>query len=872
MSSKKTLLVVDISSFIFRAFYAIRQLTSPEGVPVNAVYGVLSMLLKAVEKLNPTHMILARDTSKKTFRHEIYNEYKANRSEPPDDLKPQFEIIRQLIEKLQLTGLAIEGYEADDIIGSVCTQWKDQFDDILIVSGDKDLMQFVDEKIKMVDTMKDVVYDREAIFNKMGVWPEQIHDYLSIVGDSSDNIPGLSGIGPKGAIKLLEEFKTLENCLKNVDKLKGKKVIEAFTEHADMAILSKKLTEIKTDIELGVNPDSTLLRLTYSPELDSFLKGLGFKNIIQKVIETTHRFAGDTVSQVPSTRTKHKFEIILLRNLLQVIADWSTLYLFIDWCKDSKNPKRIILKSESNEVPVLINLDQSNYLEFLKLFFVDLEKRTLFTSDIKSILNCLSIAAIQNKHFIYEIEQLHFLIEPDSGHSLPRLLARYSQHFSESDLLSSVDEDFINVIFCLEEASTALLHKVKTENLLEIYELIDYPLFDILSKMEFFGVNIDLKYLKELEVKFSKQLEELELNIEKISGSKINLKSPKQVSGLLFDLLKLPVIKKTKTGNSTDHEVLEELASRNISPVPDLLITFREVEKLLSTYIKALPELISPADFKLHTTFSQSTAATGRLASSNPNLQNIPTRTENGRLIRKAFNAAPGKVLFSADYSQVELRLLAHFSEDPTMLKAFRDNLDIHRQTASEIMGVPLDQVTREQRSMAKAVNFGLMYGQSSFGLSTTLRISRYEAKEYITRYFTRFSNVKAYLDSLKEYAEIHGHSKTLHGRKRFLPDINSSNRTIKSQAERVAINSPIQGTAADIIKLAMIKISKVFQDKNFSSKMILQVHDELIFECDVDELVDIRSLVRHEMENVVQLKVPLLVDTGEGLNWFDLK
>ena len=639
-----------------------------------------------------------------------------------------------------------------------------------------------------------------------------------------------------------------------------------------MAILSKKLTEIKTDINLELQPDQTNLELSYDEDLDQFLKSLGFKNIIQKVIEATHKFSGSAGAVAPQNQLLEKVVLSDLNQAMEIVSSNETLYLMINWNQETKHPMRVAFKTQTGEFAHAINLDESSAKSLMGAIFQVQVKRTVFTNDIKTILTYLLSVNLRNNCFIYELEQLHFLVEPDASHQLKRLLARYSQHYSEEDLTSDDISRFGTVIFSLQEAITEIYEKVKMEKLVDIYELIDYPLFEVLAQMEFYGVNVDCQYLQNLERNFSAQLLQVETKIEEISGQKINLKSPKQVGVFLFDFLKLPVIKKTKTGNSTDHEVLEELASRNLSPVPELLINYREIEKLLSTYIKALPELISHRTGKLHTTFSQSTAATGRLASSNPNLQNIPTRTESGRMIRKAFFATANTTMLAADYSQVELRLLAHFSEDPTMLKAFRDNLDIHRQTAAEVLGIPLDQVTKDQRSMAKAVNFGLMYGQSSFGLASTLRISRGEAKDYITRYFTRFNRVKAYLDSLKEFAEIHGHSKTLHGRKRFLPDINSSNRTIKSQAERIAVNSPIQGTAADIIKLAMIRIAKILNEKQYKTKMILQVHDELIFECPLNEIGEIRILVKQVMENVVDLKVPLTVEVGEGQNWYDLK
>jgi DNA polymerase-1 len=487
---------------------------------------------------------------------------------------------------------------------------------------------------------------------------------------------------------------------------------------------------------------------------------------------------------------------------------------------------------------------------------------------------------IDPKFSYFDLAQAHFLINPDFRHDLATLAeeflgAKFDEPKGQADLLGISQEEMNH----LGEKSKILLglYPLLKEKMQELavtkpYEELDIPLIKVLAAMELEGVSLNTSFYKELEKEFSKQIEEIETEVFKVAGDEINLRSPKQVGELLFEKLKLPVIRKTKTGYSTDAEVLTELASMDLNPIPELLLKYREIEKLLSTYVKALPSLVNSETKKIHTHYHPSNAATGRLSSDNPNLQNIPVRTENGRKLRKGFIPSEGRILLSADYSQVELRILAHFSQDPNMLEAFKNDLDIHRQTAAEVFEVPLEKVTKDMRNGAKAINFGLMYGQTSFGLSQTLRISQGEAKKYITSYFQKFHSVKSFLDELKEKAEDTGYAETLFGRKRNLPDIKSTNRQVKAMAERVAINSPIQGTAADIIKLAMINIQKILRDKQLKSTMILQVHDELIFDVVPQELEQLKQLVVNEMEGAVKLTVPLKVDVGSGKNWYDLK
>jgi len=886
--SNKRLIIVDVSNFIFRAFFAIRPMHSPEGVPTNAVYGMFTMLKKLLADHKPTHMFLARDTKGGSFRNELYSEYKANRSEPPEDLVPQFALIERLIKEMNLPTFSHDNFEADDIIGSACVQWKNSFDEIWIVSGDKDLMQFVGDNIKMLDTMKDKLYTPADVEEKMGVRPDQIVDYLSIVGDSSDNIPGMKGIGAVGAAKLLKEYGTFENIVANRDQLKGKKVIDAFTEHLEDGLLSKKLVQISTDVELGHVPEETAVHFYPTKELEEFFKELGFKAPLAQLQEmrfqyhmareTDKRLDGSAMPDEPLDSAL--FQPPTAANVTIVEVEENNFDEIINSVITAKVcAQHVLYDSEdiyARQISRLYFTSNAETIYSADKNFANQVVQKIWSQPAIEIIgenlkrDCV-YAIINNFEFIserFDISLAHFNINTSTRHDLDVLMKEYLQREP------SMDEHTANAERAQALVHLAAIFKKRMEELkvMDIYTSIDLKIIPVLARMESAGVSLNANFLKELEGELIHEIKRVEKEIFDIAETEINLNSPKQVGALLFEKLHLPVIKKTKTGYSTDADVLEELDGLNISPIPGLLLTHREYGKILSTYVKALPELVNPVSKRIHTNYNLTVAQTGRLSSTNPNLQNIPVRSPMGEKVRKAFIAKPGKILLSADYSQVELRLLAHFSEDPTMLKSFQDNLDIHAQTASEVLDIPLTQVSSNDRSMAKTVNFGLMYGQSSFGLASTLKISRTAAKQYIDKYFARFSSIKTFLDTLKDKAEQTGYAETFHGRKRFLPDIFSQNRTIKAQAERMAINSPIQGTAADIIKLAMIKIDAELKERNLKSKMLLQVHDELIFEVEEEEIDTMRELVRRGMETIVQLKVPLKVDMGLGVNWYDLK
>ncbi|MCY4523345.1 MAG: DNA polymerase I [Halobacteriovoraceae bacterium] len=909
----KKLIIVDISSFIFRAFYAIRLLHSSDGTPVNAVHGVTSMLLKLLADYRPTHLFIARDSRGPSFRKKIFPQYKANRQAPPEELIPQFGLIEELVNKMKIPNLVLEGYEADDVIGSAAVQLQNKFDEVLIASGDKDLMQFVGENVKMLDTMKDKIYDRDQVFEKMNVWPEQIVDYLSILGDASDNIPGMKGIGAKGAARLLAQYRTLEGCVQAREKLTGKRLIESFKNHLDDAYLSKKLIEIKTDLNLGISADDICYKFEVKSELVDFFKKLNLELQLKKIEEINDAFRkakdNDARGEFAFNETQEggedfTYKVVTEEKDFRVLEEnfkkgkEGVIHLEFDHHSNFFSQKLISVSiSFDGKTSWYLPFNHSNESLGKERNLNDKYLNRILSSsweNSKAKLICLFAkrdflyGLVKNKQFradFFDVTQAHFVVAPQDRHDLSFLVSRYIKNntvVSESDsppLLqcslskaSQITGMKVNSLFAL---AVILKKELSLLKLVDVYEKIDAPLIPILAKMEFMGIRIDSEYFENLQKDFEIQLDKIEKDINQIIGvknKKVNFRSPKQVGEILFERLQLPVIKKTKTGFSTDSDVLEELDSRNLSPVPAMVLKYRELDKLLSTYVKVLPKMINDKSGRLHANFNQHVAATGRLSSDDPNLQNIPVRTENGRKVRKGLVAKSGMRFLAADYSQVELRILAHFSKDPTMKRIFKEGGDIHVQTAAEVGGYSIDEVGETERSKAKAVNFGLMYGQSSFGLARSLRITRKEAREYITKYFERFGLVKGYIDSLKEYCETYGYSKTLHGRKRFLPDIHSQNRTIKSAAERVAINSPIQGTAADIVKIAMVEIDREITKKDLKSKMVLQVHDELIFEVPKAEEEKLKNIVLMGMEKVVKLNVPLKVQISLGKNWFDLK
>ncbi len=874
-------------------------MNAPDGTPTNAIRGVLSMLLKLLSDYRPTHIFIAKDTVGGCFRNNIYPDYKANRTKPPEELSRQFPLITSLLESMKLPSREDGIYEADDIIGSAVVKWRESFDEILIASGDKDLMQFVDDSVKVLDTMKGKIYDKKAVFEKMGVRPDQIVDYLSMVGDSSDNIPGMRGIGAKGASKLLAKYETLEECIKHKSIFQGKKLTEAFSRYLDDGLLSKKLIKIVTNVDLPISLQEIAYHFYPSKSLMDFLESLGFKTMLNK-LETIKQQVDEADTQKDpflssfdeSPVKKSDVTIIKDKNSFEnIITLLESAMAFSFYTEFDNN-----YFYERNIVGIGISFDgiKSFYCPMLKDDLSIKQKNKILTtcwsnenievfSDHiqKDISYCLS-HNIKFKAKTFDVSQAFYNIKSSAQNDLDSITGELLGEIiplwnKDKEWEKIYDEEFASEYFSWRAVTvyrtTEILKEQLKKNFLEdIYYKIDDAVFPVLAKMEYYGIGVDEQFFYDLEKKTRHTLEEKEKILQSYSAhGPINLNSPKQVGEFLFTDLGLPIIKETKTGPSTDSEVLFELASRKTSPVPELLLQHRELGKLLSTYVLVIPSLINKKTKRVHTHFHQNITTTGRLSSSHPNLQNIPVRSETGKTLRRGFVADKGHVFLGADYSQVELRILAHFSKDETMVRSFREEKDIHAQTASEILGVDIEEITPEERSKAKAVNFGLIYGQSSFGLAKSLRISRKEAKEYIMAYFERFSCVKAFLDGIKEECYRKGYVSSHYGRKRFIPDIRSQNRTIRANAERMAINAPIQATAADIIKVAMINIDTRLVIEQLNAKMILQVHDELIFEVPHKEVQCMQKIVVEEMENACDT-IPLKVDINVAPNWFDLK
>lgn len=844
----ENLYIVDVSSFIFRAFYAIRMLNAPDGTPVNAVYGVITMLLKILQKKDCEYIVLAQDSKEKTFRSEIYADYKANRQEPPNELKPQFKIIDDLIDAMGIARLKIAGQEADDIIGSLVKLNKDKFNHIYIVSGDKDLFQLVDEQTTMIDTMKEVHYLPQDVKNKMGVYPYQIIDFLSLVGDSSDNIPGVKGIGEKGAIKLLEEFDSLDNILKSHQTIANTKLQTALKNYAQDARLSKSLIQLNCHIPLAEDVEKFKKPNLLNTNLKEFLLSYGFKSLVLKIFSEVKTDVSESKEVLPVINAQD-VTLIDINQKLKVLKEKKVAV-----CEFEDK----IFVNFSNEECVVLNFEEKMSL-FQQLLALDY-KIILF--DAKKIIKDLHWNSLSELKKIVDVSLISFTLNTEGKRLLNDLAKRY---LSLDECVTPQEQ--VKALYRLGELLWERLH---TEGLEKIYFNIDLPMQLVLSQMENKGILVDRDYLSSLASDFSSQLSMIEKEIFIAANTSINLKSPKQVGHLLFEKLNLPVIKKNKTGFSTDSSVLEKLEMMNVSPIPGLLLQYREIDKLLSTYVNSLTELIQ-SDLRIHTTYHSTVAATGRLTSEVPNLQNIPIKTKRGQLLRKAFISQAGYSLIAADYSQIELRILAHFCQDKAMMTAFNQDRDIHRQTAAEVFGMSSDKISDEQRNYAKAINFGLIYGQSSYGLAETLNISQKEASIFIEKYFLKFSAVKIYLDQLREFCEKNGFAQTYLGRKRYLPDIKSSNRMLKAQAERMAINTPIQGTAADLVKIAMVELYRKITFQFPKVNMLLQVHDEIILECPEQDVQAVATMTKQIMESALVLTIPLKVEVSHGKNWLEM-
>jgi DNA polymerase-1 len=899
VDAKKRFFIMDGNAYIYRAFYAIEGLSTSTGIPTNAVFGFTRLLLKLLFDDKPDYIAIAFDTAGPTFRHEEYAEYKADRPEMPSPLAQQLPVIREVIDALNIPILEQSGYEADDIIGTVAKKAEAAGMEVIIVTGDKDALQLVSPNIKVNPYSfrgffePGFVFDREAVKERHGVEPDKVTDLMGLMGDKIDNIPGVPGIGKKTAPQLIEQFGSLEELLDHADEVKSESQKRLLKEYREQALLSKRLATVDVNVPMNLDLKSCELRDFDQSKLMNLFRRLEFRQFIREL----------DLSQKKDVEVK--YHTILTESDLDDLV--GKLKQQTDFAVDTETSGLDPVTSDIVGISIAFQPHEAYYIPVSHRYIGVPEQLPLdlVVDKLKPLLSDSSIGKIgQNikydlqifKRYGIELSNISFdtmlasyILNPSArGHNLSDLAMEYLGHkmIPIQDLIgkgkNQITMDEVDVEraseYACEDADITLqlksdlepeLHKCELES---VFREIELPLIPVLAEMEMAGIRVDTEYLKELSGKLSKQVDSLTEKIYELAGEEFNINSPKQLGEVLFEKLGLPPGKRTKTGYSTNEAELERLSAAGYD-LPSLILEFRTTAKLKSTYVDALPGQINPKTGRVHTFFNQAVTETGRLSSSNPNLQNIPIRTEEGREIRRAF--VPGEecsLLLAADYSQIELRMLAHLSGDATLIEAFRNNEDIHSRTGSLIFGLPLDQITPNMRRQAKTINFGIIYGMGAFRLARELEISLGEAQRFIDSYFKTYSGVKSYFDGVINFARENGYVTTISGRRRRIQEINSRNRNTREFAERTAINTPVQGSAADMIKLAMIKIAEFFRSENLKSKLLLQVHDELVFEVHEAELDKIQRNVCSLMEEALPLDVPVKVDVGVGKNWLEAK
>jgi DNA polymerase-1 len=905
-AKKKRLFLIDGPAIFYRAYFAFirNPLINSKGENTSATFGFINSLLKIIRDENPDHIAVIFDTKQPTFRHETYPEYKSTRAKMPEELVDQLPRIRQAVDALNIPYLELDGYEADDIIGTIAKKAEKEGFEVWCVTGDKDFFQLVSDHIKIYNPKPGAAaaekMGREEVKTKFGVYPEKVIDKLALMGDSSDNVPGVPGVGPKTADTLLEQFGSLDNILSNVDKIKAKGTREKIAAGADSARLSRELVTIKTDVPVEFSLDKLKRQpIDYEATKKLFLE-LEFNTLLKQVLPEEE--AGG-IGDEPATAAKAEYKTITsLDELNELVKKLSARKeIAVDTETTSLNALEAelvgISVSDAARVGYYIplghlengsaNLPLDDSLKLLRPLLEN-PKVQKFGQNIKYDLEVLHRFDIDINPVSFDTMLASYVLDPSSRqHSLEFLALKHLDYRMQPirDLIGSgkkqksfatvpVDKatfyaaEDADITFRLRGVLAPLIH---SQNLHQLYYDIELPLIKVLVSMEETGIRVDSDFLAELSRRMEQKLKALEKEIYSIAGVEFNINSTQQLSHILFEKLQLPTKGKTakKTGYATDMRVLEELAQ--IHDLPRLILDYRQLTKLKNTYIDALPKLINPRTGRVHTSFNQTVAATGRLSSADPNLQNIPVRTEEGRQIRKAFVPRDENyVLLVADYSQIELRVLAHYSEDKGLIEAFKKGEDIHTRTAAEVYGVDITEVTPEMRSAAKTTNFAVIYGVTAYGLSQQSELDVDQAKQFIDTYFERYPGIRRYIDKTKQFARDNGYVTTLFNRRRYIPEINDKNFNVRQFAERTAINTPIQGTAADMIKVAMLRIHKKMD--GMRSKMVLQVHDELVFDVHRDELERVKKIVRDCMEKAVKLKVPIVVDIGVGDNWLDAK
>lgn len=874
------LLIIDSNSIINRAFYGVRYLSAPDGTPTNAVYGFLMTLFKTIEQEKPDYIFAAFDLKAPTFRHKMYKEYKAQRKPMPQDLVTQMPIAKEILSAMGIEMLQIEGYEADDIIGTVSRECGRRNIKCLIATGDKDDLQLADDftSILLTTTRNGATdteeYTPKEVFDRFGVTPTEYIDVKALMGDPSDNIPGVAGIGEKTAIELIKEYKSIEKIYDDFDSLgfKGAKE-KKLREGKDSAFLSKTLATIDTKVPITIDFESAKGGIDTGKDLYNILLKLGLNSIIKRLDFSDADKVSESVNPIENTT----------KTILYSDDE------ILDVCKKIKQKGEcgIIFDTNTENVTMVgVSIDNDGYA-LCNDNVIALIADILCDKNVKKICHgakqMMTKVADKTEFYglDYDVEIAAYLINSSKSHYLLEEMAveyfSYNPFVAEEKQISLFDdnedtdlENLITKALLLKPLKEKTLQKLKDSEQEKLYYDIELPLVTVLADMQKEGIGVDRNSLHEFGEMLSEKIKETESEIYKIAGLEFNISSPKQLGEVLFEKMQLKSKKKNKTGYSTSAEVLESLRGEN--PIIDLVLDYRRYTKLKSTYCDGLEAVISDKTKKIHSVFNQTVTVTGRISSTEPNLQNIPTRTELGRELRKMFVASDGNVFVDADYSQIELRVLASLANDKAMTEAFLSGADIHRKTASEVLHIPESEVTKEQRSGAKAVNFGIVYGMGEFSLAKDLGISVKEARNYIEGYLSLYSGVKDYMDNTKNQAKIDGFVKTMFNRIRYLPELKSSNFNIRNFGERAAMNTPIQGTAADIIKLAMIKVHRRLKDEGLKAKLILQVHDELIIESPIEEKEKVSALLKEEMENAVRLSVPLIAEVQTGRSWYDCK
>ena len=860
-------LVIDGSSLIHRAFFALPPLMTKQGLHTGAVYGLCNMLLKLLGDLQPAYMAVAFDKSRKTFRTELYADYKGQRKPTPSELSEQFPLAMKVLGTMGIPTLELDNYEADDIIGTFAVHAPEDVE-VIIVTGDRDELQLVDTRTKVYYTKRGIsdiqIFDEaEFAANYEGLVPKQLIELKGLMGDASDNIPGVPGVGPKTALKLIKEYGDVETVLENIDKVSGKALKAKLADNKESALLSKKLATICTEAPV----DTDIEKYALAPlreEARTLMQDLEFRNMYDRFASVLggaqHSFDlfGETIEQ-ESAPTEH----------VTLPAQAAQLFAALKACKEAV-PVAVTVSGQLPELyfsraelllegKVYILDSFSSCWDKFDAWLADADRKKL-TVDSKELYKCCLCRKVQAQGLVDDVALAAYLADPGhNSYALADLSKRY--------LASTLPTDCENIALL----AVQLREQLKEYEQLALYEELELPLAPVLAKMELSGITPDMELLAQLNEDMTARIAQLEKQAMEQAGEEFNLKSPKQLGIILFERLQLPVIKKTKTGYSTDAKVLEALEGKH--PLIATILEHRKLAKLQSTYLDGLKPLVNAKTGRIHTHFQQTVTVTGRLSSTDPNLQNIPTRTEEGKQIRRIFVPGAGyDYLMSCDYSQMELRILACIAHDELLLDAFRHGQDIHARTAAEVFGVPLAEVTHEMRSRAKAVNFGIVYGISDFGLAKQLDVGRKEAAGYIESYFARYTGVKKYMEDIVAKAREQGYVSTLMGRRRYLPDIRHSNFNLRSFAERTAINTPIQGTAADIMKKAMIDVERALEQAGCRSRILLQVHDELVLEVTEDERERVAELVRATMQAAASLEIPLLADVNFGKNWAETK